>query len=256
MRQKADTMFALRWILFTTGANIPVASNIVGTIRTCSKPNDGIGTGARSYRMRKVFQLDQLSRKADLDWLMELIPKRLGENLPCILQAGLVTSLVRDMICKDVKPVCCELLENVDAILLEVSSKLAIQTQYRRVISYIQEVCRTVINNCLLSSKCKIDEKLDCEESPFTLNQFLFEIIAKKRACKLKALIISSVSANPANWANAIESAFEATGAWSMERHMANELELALDAYGKVAAKRIIDEVPMLIRHMCRDVVL
>ena len=37
---------------------------------------------------------------------------------------------------------------------------------------------------------------------------------------------------------------------------MANELELVLDAYGKVAAKRIIDDVPMLIHRMCKDVLL
>ena len=36
----------------------------------------------------------------------------------------------------------------------------------------------------------------------------------------------------------------------SMEDHKLNEMEVILDAYGKVASKRFIDEIPMIAKNM------
>jgi hypothetical protein len=38
-----------------------------------------------------------------------------------------------------------------------------------------------------------------------------------------------------------------------MEEHVAEEMEAVLDAYGKVAMKRLIDVVPIKCRRICRE---
>jgi len=44
-----------------------------------------------------------------------------------------------------------------------------------------------------------------------------------------------------------VKAAFDETSKMDMDDHVASEMQIFLDSYGKVAAKRIIDEVPMLL---------
>lgn len=47
-----------------------------------------------------------------------------------------------------------------------------------------------------------------------------------------------------------INNAFTRQQNTSIDDHMANEMEIVLEAYGKVAAKRINDEVPMIFQKL------
>jgi hypothetical protein len=50
-----------------------------------------------------------------------------------------------------------------------------------------------------------------------------------------------------------VKAIFEENERMSIEDHVANEFQVILDAYGKVASKRIMDEVPMFVQKMVRN---
>lgn len=104
---------------------------------------------------------------------------------------------------------------------------------------------------------------MEREMAPFTQNHYLFECIEKKRNMRLKrkciaaTKLISQGSAYDVNiLAARIESIFSQVGRLSMQEHQLNEMEVILNAYGKVASKRIIDDVPMIAIAMFKGFLL
>ena len=53
----------------------------------------------------------------------------------------------------------------------------------------------------------------------------------------------------------AVKSLFSQNEKKSMERHVIEEMTIIIEAYGKVASKRIIDEIPGTIWTMLKDII-
>jgi hypothetical protein len=85
----------------------------------------------------------------------------------------------------------------------------------------------------------------------------MFETLQKKRAEVLKQKLLKMVGANEIVETSAvitiINSCFEENERISMEDHVAKEMLLVLEAYGKVASKRIIDDVPSIIMKITQE---
>jgi hypothetical protein len=95
-----------------------------------------------------------------------------------------------------------------------------------------------------------LENLLDMNKSPFTQNHYLFENIQKQRNQPLKRKLIMMLENNKGDSAATVaivKAAFDETSKMDMDDHVASEMQIFLDSYGKVAAKRIIDEVPMLL---------
>ena len=55
--------------------------------------------------------------------------------------------------------------------------------------------------------------------------------------------------------ATVVAAVFDSVERISIEDQMASEMQIILGAYGKIAANRLCDIVPMILRHGCRELV-
>ena len=100
-----------------------------------------------------------------------------------------------------------------------------------------------------------MSDKLKDENHPYTNNHYLFENLKKLRLKNLKKRVHEAafkvdvdeneeavVSINTVD--GIVDDIFDSM---SCDEHMVQEIDFGLRAYGKVAAKRIIDDIPMII---------
>ena len=97
----------------------------------------------------------------------------------------------------------------------------------------------------------RVSDKLDEERHPYTNSPDLFETLKKLRMKGMQEKVGSSaflanninvVSVDTVN--RIIDTLFNKM---SCDEHMAQEIDFGLRAYGKDAAKRIFDDIPMII---------
>lgn len=99
--------------------------------------------------------------------------------------------------------------------------------------------------------KC-VANKLADECRPYTNNHYLFENLKNLRMKDVKERVTSSAIKDDNSGKvvqvdavlRIIDTLFDSL---SCEEHMAQEIDFGLRAYGKVAGKRIIDDIPMII---------
>jgi hypothetical protein len=85
------------------------------------------------------------------------------------------------------------------------------------------------------------------EEEPYTQNHYLSENFMKERMSDVKRLLYSDLDA--ATIVDRMKNFVSHTQKISNDEFAAREMQTALSAYGKVAAKRVIDSVPMAIEN-------
>ena len=122
---------------------------------------------------------------------------------------------------------------------------------------------KSTLEGLLQTSTKTMEELMLREMSPFTMNESLFQTIQKKRYETLKRKVIKAMACSSNNdnnehitdvTATAIESIFTTYETEPMHDYIVQEMEITLDAMGKVVSQRVIDEVPMLIRNMCDSI--
>jgi hypothetical protein len=99
---------------------------------------------------------------------------------------------------------------------------------------------------------------IDREMTPYTQNRYLFETISKLRSKRLMDEAMSMIGTGDGRIEKSTASAilknvFERNQGMSMDDHMAEEMQHALNAYGKVALKRFIDQIPMICIHVMQQ---
>jgi hypothetical protein len=117
---------------------------------------------------------------------------------------------------------------------------------------HIKGQLRTLAQEQYENSKISLEENMQREMAPYTQNHYFFEIIEKKSLNRVKRNCIAAaqLGLQPLAMTARIQSIFSQVRRLSMQERQLNELAVILDAYGKVAGKRIIDDVPMIARAM------
>jgi hypothetical protein len=105
--------------------------------------------------------------------------------------------------------------------------------------------------------KEKVVDFIRREKVPYTQNHYLNENLSRVRSKRLEEGLREALSGSdiviPRSTVNAANtSVFQQDQKMSVDEHMADDMQHALDAYGKVSLKRFIDVVPMT----CGDVLL
>lgn len=209
----------------------------------------------------KVVQLDPFPRnmvRRDPNWIQDLIDGNRPYKLPIFLNTEIFEQVISDMIIEDWSEPSHELLKNTLVLMT---------TAYERYIQSIAELSSLprfrqfliaksseVIEELSTKARSKIDDLIERERTPYTQNHYLFENISKLRNKRLMDEILLMVGdskggdgrVNHKSVKTVIENAFERNQARSLDDHMAEEMQHALDAYGKVALKRFIDTIPMI----------
>lgn len=124
-----------------------------------------------------------------------------------------------------------------------------------QVLKLLDDVMSKIIDDL----KGKVEHLFTVNENPFTANHYLFECIQKKRLAPIKRRIVGLVNscgeASVESLLPALEAIFDQVECISNEDHMAFDMQIMLDSYGKVASKRVIDEIPMLLQSASRQLV-
>jgi hypothetical protein len=185
-------------------------------------------------------------------WLQDRLSRSRTEHLSCFLNPTVFNSVIADMMQSDVEPLCLGLLDACHALLSTLIDAVPQADPYgqcAKLQALFQKRAGSVIADLHSSAQRRLRERLDVEQLPFTSNHYLYEMISKKRNERLKRRLLKSTAGmtDPAAVAAAITALFGENERRSCEEHVAMEMQLALEAYGKLASKRIIDDVPMLI---------
>jgi Dynamin family/Dynamin central region len=216
------------------------------------------------YRRLSPISPDKVHR--DPGWIRKMIKKHRPYKLPIFVNTDVFEQIVRECIEKDWRGPCFKLVEATFKLLksamigvLEDQSKLSSFPRLREFLLFrIERVADKQIGVC----REKVEDYLRRESQPYTQNHYLNENVARLRSKRLEESLIEALAldSEPGGTGNdsvakssiksVIKGVFERNQKKSVDEHMGEDMQHALDAYGKVAMKRFIDVVPML----CGDV--
>ena len=164
------------------------------------------------------------------------------------------------MIQTQIQPACLRFLESMYehlVSLIEAAVEHCFPASFPQLKSFILYQLRELAQNCYTEKKIAVKECMERESKPFTQNHYLYDCIQKRRNESLKRRIMAAMAASKVHdtgYSDALHGQIEAilqrSSLVSMEDHKLCEMEVILDAYGKVATKRIYDDVPMIAKHM------
>lgn len=201
----------------------------------------------------KPVPMDMVRR--DPAWLRTLIEENRPYELPIFINTSVFNGVVASLINEDWSNPSLELLDYTAALM---------ETAADRYIKSIDEIeSLPQLRNFLLSESSNIVEDLkekarekvlalvERNQAPYTQNHYLFENISKLRSKRLKDELMAMLGSTEGDIdksavVSMLNNVFERNQSRSMDEHMAEEMQHALNAYGKVALKRFIDEIPMI----------
>lgn len=160
------------------------------------------------------------------------------------------------MVRKEWQPLCEVLAhERYSALKHMVSNAVneAFSENYKNFRQAMTERVDNVLGELEKSSLGIVKDVLERETSPFTLNHYLFDNIAKLRNERLQQRLLQMLDGKTQGIESIVRAAFSSMEKMSLEDNIAYEMQIVLGAYGKVAAKRVIDAIPMIFRDQCRQ---
>mmetsp|Transcript_21619 Transcript_21619/g.25574 ORF Transcript_21619/g.25574 Transcript_21619/m.25574 type:complete len:779 (+) Transcript_21619:38-2374(+) len=187
--------------------------------------------------------------------LLEKIKQNRGCNLQVFLDPDLFSSVVAQFVTKVWEPVALNFLGITHTIVKEfyllglkdVCHEKGLHESFDRFISFHQTRLEIELNKQLLITEKAVKDYISTELHPATLNHYLNENIQKCRQAKLKQrLKMMQDEQGNVSFTN-IEMMLEANGRQSIDDYVVEEMRIILKAYAKVAEKRLIDTIPMII---------
>jgi Dynamin GTPase effector domain len=176
-------------------------------------------------------------------------------------------NIVENFIETDWEPHCRTLLDTTRDILMatvneSMESNLPKNTiRYPRLRRYLEKQCRVVAEGLMQEAIQQVKAHLDIEKHPYTQDQVLFDNIAEARHRGLKRELEAALKLDQAKQSvydteairTIVDGVFERSSRKSAEDHMAEEMEIVLEAYGEVATKRVVDRTPMICWQVFRS---
>lgn len=179
-------------------------------------------------------------------------------------------NIVEDFIETDWRPYCEKLVEKTrDIILATIHQSIGIifpqeNVRYPALQRHFEKQCRTVANALMEDVYKQLHNHLEMEKHPYTQDQLLFENIAEARNRSLKQSLETALKFDQTKQAvydtqalkTIIDGVFERNRKKSVEEQLAEEMEIVLESYGKVATKRVIDRTPMVCWEAVRSLTM
>jgi interferon-induced GTP-binding protein Mx1 len=230
-----------------------------------------IEDGSETVRVQDYRPFPLTSVYACHGWLQDKLAMSRTEDLSCFPSPTVFNSVVADMMRSDVEPLCFSLLDACHALLSTLIDAVPhaddqpeFEGHREKLRPLLQKRAEAAIADLHACARRRLRERLDAERLPFTSNHDLHDLISKKRAERLQRRLIAATAglsnpgevapvkagsgmSNPSTVAAAITAVFGQVKRRSCDEHAAMEMQVALEAYGRLASQRIIDDVPMLI---------
>ena len=190
------------------------------------------------------------------DWLEALIVSYRDSNLAVFPSIELMNQIVRDKVRSEWEPLSrtfvASILTELKALLQWVLAQ-SVPAHYTKMTAALQHKMGLVVDTLHADCNSSVDKILEQESHPYTNNHYLFENLMKERYKELYEKLSLAATADPNNPArklvplDTIKAFVQANENLSYTEHATKEMKMALSAYGKVAAKRLIDTVPMAV---------
>lgn len=204
------------------------------------------------------------------------------------MNADIFQSIVADFIDEDWRPSCLALLDRMREILRatvkRVVQETSSSTRYPGLQKWLVQQCRKVAEDLIQQAYQQVESHLMVEKQhPYTQDHNLFQNMAHARHANLKRELEVALRLDPepqhqqqqsqvklTNGKNTssssamntsrvaiqsiLDEVFERHSKKSVEDHMAEEMEIVLEAYGSIATRRIMDRTPMICWQVYRSV--
>jgi len=191
------------------------------------------------------------------EWIEDIIRANRPYELPIFINPNVLEAIVADFIEKEWAPPTMDLLASTSKLMDAAAEDFITESKLIASIPLLQSFllarASEVVDALTRETKIRIEEFVARERVPYTQNHYLFEDICKHRYKPLLNELMASlprgnqdVSVNPASLASTVKNVFTRNQEKSVDKHMAEEMQHALNSYGKVAFKRFIDIVPMI----------
>lgn len=220
--------------------------------------NGDVGIEREDGTARSLKPIPKNMVRRDPEWIRKLIVDNRPYKLPIFINTEVFEGIVANLIESDWFMPCFELL-NFTSGLMETSAEKYVTSistidslpALRQLLSWKSS---EVVDKLKKEALVKVNEFVRREQVPYTQNHNLYENISKLRSMRLMDELLQMLGKHDAKGAKVdhssvvatVHSVFERNQAKPMDDHMAEEMQHALDGYGKVALTRFIDNVPMI----------
>jgi hypothetical protein len=195
--------------------------------------------------------------RPDPEWISDFIKWNRPYKLPIFIDPDVFNAIVVNLIEKEwVKP-GTDLLESTSELMGIIAEEFILEAKliasFHLLKSFLTAKASKVVEDLTKEARQRIEEFVTREKVPYTQNHYIFENLCKLRTQRLMDEVLSALPAgeedvevDPITLAAAVTNIFKRNQERSVDDHMAEEMQHALNSYGKVAMKRFIDAVPMI----------
>jgi muramidase (phage lysozyme) len=201
--------------------------------------------------------------RTDPAWLIEKIAEYRTDDLACFINVEMFRNIVGEFVHSDWTPPCLELLKNLETILHDALDQ-ALQESFRQEVtrypmlkSMMEERCREACSALLDDSTKDVKANLEIEENhPYTQDEVLLQTLSESRFQNLRRdleIQLKLAQEGVVFDTQAITSILDTVFNKHKKLHwMAEQMELVLSSYGKVATQRVLDRTPQICWQTCR----
>lgn len=249
----SESSKTIKWPGTHYKANTTVNDSIGRYFKIISVGEVDVTANTTSLERRQYKPIPRSLVYPDQTWLHDRLERSHSNDLECFLPVSLFNNIVGEMIENDLMPVCNQFIEDVYVLLkmlVEVGVDKTFPGAYPLLKNHQKQQLLSLAETSYESTKIKMLDQLNSEMHPFTANHYLYENIKKMRNQRLLHKLTNAAKDGKVDL-KVIEAVLLQTTNKSMSTHKVEELEIVLDSYGKVASKRIIDEIAKLALSMC-----
>jgi hypothetical protein len=215
----------------------------------------GIANGDGTYDVLKAVEAHRVRR--DPAWILSRIKKNRTDDLPIFVNQEVFRAIVVDFIDTEWQKPCEQLLSTTEKLLLSAMEQTLNNTPELQHFLGLHDVLhrhmKDVIEQIAIKARDQVMQFIEKERVPYTQDHYLQEILAKLKFEQVfKQLEVAlglhgdlQTDMTRTSIKTIVDAIAKQNQEKSMDDHMAEDMQHALDAYGKVAMKRFIDGIPM-----------
>jgi hypothetical protein len=220
-----------------------------------------IGREAGLYDSLRKLPVDLV--RTDPTWLIDKIAMSRTDDLACFINVDMFRNIVGEFVHDDWTPPCLNLLQKLESI-LDDSMQHALQESFKDDVnrypllkSMLEEKCHEVCRQILDTAREDVKAHLEVEEQhPYTQDEVLLQSLNESRFQNLRRDLQIQLKLSQEGVVfdtQAITTILDTVFNKHKKMHMmAEQMELVLSSYGKVATQRVLDRTPQICWQTCR----
>eukprot|EP00980_Cylindrotheca_fusiformis_P009226 scaffold2009_cov98-Cylindrotheca_fusiformis.AAC.1 len=220
-----------------------------------------LATGSTTCIKLRPIPVDTIRR--DPEWIKKIIECNRRYELPIFIDISMFNAVVWRLVREDWGEPSLQLLEHTAKIMETAAEKYIRSIEGIKSLPQLQDFfiskSSDLVEALKETAKAKVLALVDREREPYSQNHYLFENLSKLQFKRLMDEIMTMIGSDTHKTmdksavVSIVKNVFERNQGRSMDDHMAEMMQHALNAYGKVALKRLFDGIPMICIEVMQD---